>query len=82
MPESETSRSGVKRTAVTCLFITKAGACSVRLLESPVPERIDEGRQIPPSMTRAGWALGSYEYRPRVYKRTVDGRIPVFEEQD
>jgi len=82
MPESETSRSGVKRTALTCLFITKAGGCSVRLLQPPVPERIDEGTQIPPSMIRAAWALGLRDYRARVYRRTVDGRIPVYEEQD
>ena len=82
MPESETSCSGVKRTALTCLFITKAGGCSVRLLQPPVPERIDEGMQIPPSMIRAAWALGLRDYRARVYKRTVDGSIPVYEEQD
>jgi len=81
MPESETSRNGVKRTALTCLFITKAGGCSVRLLQPPVPEWIDEGTQIPPSMIRAAGALGGCDYRTRVYKRTVDGRIPVFEEQ-
>jgi hypothetical protein len=82
MPESETPRSGVKRTALTCLFITKAGGCSVRLLPPPIPERIDEGTQIPPSMIRSAWALGLYGYRPRVYKRTAEGCIPVFEEQD
>ena len=82
MPEFEAPRSGVKRSALTCLFITKAGGCSVRLLQPPVPELIDEGTQIPPSMIRGAWALGLYDYRARVYKRTVDGCIPVFEEQD
>jgi hypothetical protein len=82
MPEFEKSRSGVKRTALTCLFITKAGGCSVRVLQRPVPQRIDEGTQIPPSVIRAGWPIDLHDCRSRVYKRTVDGCIPVFEEED
>lgn len=60
-----------------CLFYSKAGALSVKLLDSPVPPEVSD----PPMPMGASHACKLLGFSPRIFKRTVDGAIPVFEEQ-
>jgi hypothetical protein len=66
----------MKASPVTCLFVSRDGRLAVRLLDEPIPE---QHQDIPPGMQHAIMALGMWPV-VRTFKRTVDGKIPVFEE--
>jgi hypothetical protein len=63
---------------LTCLFISKSGGLSVRLIEPPLAEEY-QTPEIPPGMLHAVRLLGLSE-QVRVFKRTVEGALPVYEE--
>jgi hypothetical protein len=67
----------MKATTVTCLFVSNDGRLSVKLLESPVPDHWAEPA-APPGMMHACVVLGIAPVR--MWKRTAEGAIPVFEE--
>lgn len=61
---------------VTCLFISKPGKISVRLIPSPVPEVVED----PPVPTGAVHACRALGIAVRRFKRTTDGSMAVYEE--
>lgn len=69
----------MKATSLTCLFWTKTGCMSVRVMDAPVQETFIEPI-APPGMMHALAALGMTPLS-RTFKRTCDGAMPVFEEQ-
>ena len=68
-----------KVTTLACLFLSKRGDLSVQLIEPPVPEEF-RTPPIPPGMLHAVRALGMGD-QVRVFKRIVEGVLPVYEEQ-
>lgn len=66
-------------TAVTCLFVGKDGAVAIRSIEPPLEESY-EIPPVPPGMRHAVKVLGLLA-TIRKYKRTVEGGLPVYEEQ-
>ena len=63
----------------TCLFVSKNGGFAVRLLESPLQDHY-EIPPVPPGMRHAVRLLG-LSSMIRVYRQTVDGGLPVYEEE-
>ena len=63
----------------TCLFVSKNGALSVRLMESPLQDHY-EVPPVPPGMRHAVRLLGLGSMI-RVYRQTVQGGLPVYEEE-
>ncbi len=63
---------------LACLFFSKRGELAVRLIEPPVPEEY-KTPEVPPGMLHAVRVLGLSE-NIRVFKRTVEGAIPVYQE--
>ena len=61
-----------------CLFISKRGDLAVRLLEPPLPEEYATP-EVPPGMLHAVRLLGMPD-QVRIFKRTVEGAVPVYEE--
>ena len=68
-----------KVTTLTCLFLSKHGHLSVKLIEPPVPEQF-QTPEIPPGLLHAARVLGLSD-TVRVFKRTADGALPVYEEE-
>ena len=68
----------MKVTTLACLLISKDGAIAVQLLEPPVPAefRIDP---VPAGAKHAAKLLG-LPVDGRLFKRTADGALPVYEE--
>jgi hypothetical protein len=68
----------MKFTAVTCLFVGKNGGISIRSVEPPLEEQYE----IPPVPTGMRHAVQLLGLMPmvRVYKRTAEGVLPVYEE--
>lgn len=63
----------------TCLFVTKDGRLSVDIMGEPIPEVVTRVR---PDLVGAAHACALLGITPfRTFKRTVDGSIPVFEEE-
>jgi hypothetical protein len=69
----------MKVTAITCLFVAKDGAIAVRSIEPPLAERYEEP-PVPPGMRHAVKVLGLLA-TIRIYKKTVGGAMPVYEEE-
>jgi hypothetical protein len=67
-----------KVTTLTCLFISKSGGLAVRLIEPPLAEEY-QTPEIPQGMLHAARLLGLMD-QVRVFKRTVEGALPVYEE--
>jgi hypothetical protein len=63
---------------LACLFFSKSGDLAVHLIEPPVPEEF-QTPELPPGMLHAVHVLGLSD-RVRVFKRTVEDGIPVYEE--
>lgn len=61
-----------------CLFISKGGDLAVRLIEPPFPEEY-QTPEVPPGMLHAVRLLGLSD-QIRIFKRTVEGALPVYEE--
>jgi hypothetical protein len=60
------------------LFVSKDGRLAIHQLEPPAPPEF-QIQQVPPGMRPAAKALG-LPSEPRVFKRTVEGSLPVYEE--
>ena len=69
---------GSKVTTLACLFFSKSGDLAVQLIEPPVPEEF-QTPEVPAGMLHAVRVLGLSD-RVRVFKRTVEDGIPVYEE--
>jgi hypothetical protein len=67
----------MKATTVTCLFVSKDGRLAVHLMDAPVPAQ-HEIPAAPPGMMHACRVLGIAGVR--IFKRTVEGALPVYEE--
>jgi hypothetical protein len=68
----------MKATALACLFVSKDGRLSVQLVEPPLPLE-QQVPSVPPGMAHAARMLG-VPVEIRVFKRTVEGSVPVYEE--
>jgi hypothetical protein len=64
----------MKVTTLTCLFVSKDGRLAVRLMDAPVPSQ----HEIPVQRVHACRILGPAGVR--LFKRTVEGALPVYEE--
>jgi hypothetical protein len=65
-------------TTLTCLFVSKDGRLSIHQLEPPAPPEF-QLQPVPPGMKHAAKVLG-LPSEPRVFKRTAEGSLPVYEE--
>ncbi len=68
----------MKVTTLACLFVGKDGGLSVQLIEPPLPAEY-QIPPIPPGMQHAVRVLGLMT-AVRVFKRTAEGGLPVYEE--
>jgi hypothetical protein len=68
----------MKVTTLACLLISKEGAIAVHLLEPPVPAEFRIG-EAPPGLKHAAKLVG-LQANGRLFKRTAEGAIPVYEE--
>ena len=67
----------MKVTTLACLFVGKNGGLAVELLEPPVPAEFRVAA-VPPGAEHAARQLGLPH--ERVFRRTADGAVPVYEE--
>jgi hypothetical protein len=67
----------MKVTTLACLFVGKSGGLAVELLEPPVPAEFRVAA-VPPGAEHAARLLGLPH--ERVFRRTADGAVPVYEE--
>ena len=63
---------------LTCLFIGRGQCHETRKIEPPLAEEY-QTPEVPPGMLHAVRVLGLSE-QVRVFKRTVEGALPVYEE--
>jgi hypothetical protein len=63
---------------LACLFFSKSGGLAVQLIEPPVPEEF-QTPELPAGVLHAERVFG-FSDRVRVFKRTVEDGIPVYEE--
>jgi hypothetical protein len=75
--QSQWLELSMKVTTLACLFVSNDGRISIRLLDTPAPPQ-HEFPSVPPGMMHACQVLGLPARR--VFKRTVDGALPVYEE--
>jgi hypothetical protein len=68
----------MKVTTLACLFVGKDGGLAVELLEPPVPEEFRVAA-VPPGAEHATRLLG-LRHEERVFRRTAEGAVPVYEE--
>ena len=68
----------MKVTTLACLLISKDGAIAVQLLEPPVPAEFRIG-EVPPGLKHAAKLVG-LQVDGRLFKRTAEGTLPVYEE--
>ena len=68
----------MKVTTLECLFVGKNGGLAVELLEPPVPAEFRVAA-VPPGAEHAARLLG-LPHEERVFRRTADGAVPVYEE--
>lgn len=68
----------MKVTTLACLFVSKDGRLAIHLLDPPLPPEY-QVPAIPPGAAHAARALG-LAATLRVFKRSVEGAIPVYEE--
>jgi hypothetical protein len=66
-------------TTLTCLFVSKDGRLSIHQLEPPAPPKF-QLQPMPSGMKHAAKVLGLLPFEPRVFKRTAEGSLPVYEE--
>jgi hypothetical protein len=67
----------MKATKLTCLFVSKQGALAVHLLEAPLPAE-QHIPSVSPGVKHPCRVVGGGPLR--LFKRTVEGEIPVYEE--
>ncbi len=68
----------MKVTTLACLVISKEGAIAVHLLEPPVPPELRIG-EVSPGLRHAASLVG-LQVDGRLFKRTAEGTLPVYEE--
>jgi hypothetical protein len=71
-------RITMKVTTLACLIVGKNGGLAVELLEPPVPTEFRIAA-APPGVEHAARLLG-LPHEERVFRRTVEGAVPVYEE--
>jgi hypothetical protein len=68
----------MKVTTLACLVISKDGAIAVHLIEPPVPAEFRIG-EVPRGLRHAA-KLAGLPVDGRLFKRTAEGTLPVYEE--
>jgi hypothetical protein len=68
----------MKVTTLACVFVSKDGQLSIRLVEPPLPLEY-QVPSIPPGMAHAARALGLAP-EIRTFKRTAADGMPMYEE--
>jgi hypothetical protein len=68
----------MKVTTLACVFVSKDGQVSIRLIEPPLPLEY-QVPSVPPGMTQAARALGLTP-EIRKFKRTAADGMPMYEE--